>query len=100
VTTAEATTVAPATAGATAMEIEPGELTWKRAEQLPCRLSVELKVAAFTVRDLVRLNTGSVIETGWAQSTDVPVFVNKVLIGWAEFEVLGEWLAVRLTEFA
>jgi flagellar motor switch/type III secretory pathway protein FliN len=54
----------------------------------------------FTVRDLFRLSTGSVIETDWAQSTDVPLFVNKELIGWAEFEVLGEGLAVRVTEFA
>jgi flagellar motor switch/type III secretory pathway protein FliN len=73
---------------------------WRRAEGLPCRLAVELRVPAFTVRDLFRLNPGSVIVTDWAQSTDVPVFVNKELVGWAEFEVVGEGLAVRVTEFA
>lgn len=98
---AEAAIVTPATATTMAgMEIVPDESMWKRAELLPCRLSVELKVPVFTVRDLVRLSAGSVIETDWAQSTDVPLFVNKELIGWAEFEVLGEGLAVRVTEFA
>jgi flagellar motor switch/type III secretory pathway protein FliN len=98
---ADATTVTPATAATAAgMELVPDEEMWKRAEQLPCRLSVELRVPVFTVRDLFRLSTGSVIETDWAQSTDVPLFVNKELIGWAEFEVLGEGLAVRVTEFA
>lgn len=80
--------------------IDLSESMWKRAEQLPCRLSVELKVPVFTVRDLCRLSEGLVIETEWAQSTDVPLYVNKELIGWAEFEVLGEGLAVRVTEFA
>lgn len=76
------------------------ESMWKRAEQFPCQLSVELKVPVFTVRDLCRLSEGSLIETDWAQSTDVPLYVNQELIGWAEFEVLGEGLAVRVTEFA
>jgi flagellar motor switch/type III secretory pathway protein FliN len=96
---AEAATIAQA-AETVAVEPEPDESMWKRAEGLPCRLSVELKVPVFTVRDLFRLSAGSVIETDWAQSTDVPLFVNKELIGWAEFEVLGEGLAVRVTEFA
>lgn len=75
-------------------------LTWQGAEELPCRLSAELRVPVFTVRDLFRLNPGMVIETGWPQSSDVPLVVNKELIGWAEFEVVGEGLAVRVTEFA
>jgi flagellar motor switch/type III secretory pathway protein FliN len=98
---ADAAMLTPATAStAVEMEFVPDESMWKRAEQLPCRLSVELKVPLFSVRDLFRLSAGSVIETDWAQSTDVPLFVNKELIGWAEFEVLGEGLAVRVTEFA
>ena len=96
---AEAAMIAQA-AETAAVEPEPDESMWKRAEELPCRLSVELKVPVFTVRDLFRLSAGSVIETDWAQSTDVPLFVNKELIGWGEFEVLGEGLAVRVTEFA
>ncbi len=86
-------------AGATPTE-ESESLTWKDAEELPCRLSVELRVPVFTVRDLFRLSPGLVVETEWAQSSDVPLFVNKELIGWAEFEVVGEGLWVRVTEFA
>lgn len=80
-------------------EMNEAEL-WKRAEELPCQLTVDLRIPLFTVGDLFRLSTGSVIETEWTQSTDVPLFVNRELIGWAEFEVLGEELAVRVTEFA
>jgi flagellar motor switch/type III secretory pathway protein FliN len=76
------------------------EAMWQRVEQFPCRLTVELRVPLFTVGNLLRLNPGSVIETDWAQSTDVPLVVNKELVGWAEFEVVGEGLAVRVTEFA
>lgn len=87
-----------------ARESAPGEtggsLTWEGAEEFPCRLSVELQVPLFTVRHLFHLSPGTVVETEWAQSSDVPLFVNKELIGWAEFEVVGEGLAVRVTEFA
>lgn len=83
-----------------AAQDESSEQMWKRAEALPCQLSVELHVPTFTVRDLFRLKAGAVIVTEWAQSTDVPFFVNRELIGWAEFEVVGDDLAVRVTEFA
>jgi flagellar motor switch/type III secretory pathway protein FliN len=71
---------------------------WKDAVFLPCVLSVEIQVPAFTVRKLFGLERDSILDTGWAQGTDVPVKINAQLIGWAEFEVLSDRLAVRMTE--
>jgi flagellar motor switch/type III secretory pathway protein FliN len=71
---------------------------WADAELLPCQLSAEIEVSRFTVRDLFCLEVDSVLDAGWAQSMDVPLKANSQLIGWVEFEVIGERLAVRLTE--
>jgi len=71
---------------------------WADAELLPCHLSAEINVSQFTVRDLFRLEVDSVLDAGWNQSTDVPLKANSQLIGWVEFEVIGERLAVRITE--
>jgi flagellar motor switch/type III secretory pathway protein FliN len=61
-------------------------------------LTVDVPLKEFTVRDLLRLETGSVLESTNVNGADVPVFVNTQLIGWAEFEVVGLRLAIRLTE--
>lgn len=65
---------------------------------LPCTLTVELPVVKFTVRKLMELTRGSVVETAFHQSSDLPLRVNGQLVGWTEFEVVGERLAVRLTD--
>jgi flagellar motor switch/type III secretory pathway protein FliN len=75
----------------------PEEL-WEQAGLLPCVLSVDVPMKNFTVRDLLRLEPGAIVESKNVNGADVPVFVNTRLIGWAEFEVVGQRLAVRLTE--
>jgi flagellar motor switch protein FliN/FliY len=75
----------------------PEEL-WEEANLLSCVLSVDLKVVAFTVRELLRLEPGAVLETESVNSADVPVVVNTQRIGWAEFEVIGQKLGIRITE--
>ena len=71
---------------------------WDEAGWLPCELSVELPVPEFTVRDLLRLSIGSVVETHWKTAHDVPLHANKRQIGWIEFEAVGENVAVRISE--
>ena len=70
---------------------------WEQAGWLQCDLSVELPVPEFTVRDLLRLSTGSVVETQWKSGHDVPLLANRRQIGWVEFEAMGESLAVLLS---
>jgi len=67
---------------------------------LPCHLSLEIPIVRFTVGDLLRLNKNSVLETDCPSTGDIPLRVNGLLIGWSEFEVVGNRLAVRITELA
>jgi flagellar motor switch/type III secretory pathway protein FliN len=71
---------------------------WNDAGWLPCLISVDLPLARFTVRYLLRLDVGAILETKNAEGADVPVLVNAQLIGWAEFEIVGQRIAVRMTE--
>jgi flagellar motor switch/type III secretory pathway protein FliN len=77
-------------------ERDPGEfLPW-----LPCTLALDLPVVNFTVGHLLNLTNGSIVETAYHQSSDLPLHVNGQLVGWTEFEVVGERLAVRLTDLS
>jgi flagellar motor switch/type III secretory pathway protein FliN len=67
---------------------------------LPCNLSLELPVVKFTIGDLLKLANGSIVETATHHTSDVPLRVNRLLIGWTEFEVVGDRMAVRITEQA
>jgi flagellar motor switch/type III secretory pathway protein FliN len=77
-------------------DLDPGEsLPW-----LPCTLALDLPVVKFTVGDLLSLARGSIVETAYHQSSDIPLRVNGQLVGWTEFEVVGQRLAVRLTDLS
>jgi flagellar motor switch/type III secretory pathway protein FliN len=77
-------------------ELNPGEsLPW-----LPCTIALDIPVLRFTVGDLLGLVSGSIVETSYHQSSDLPLRVNEQLVGWTEFEVVGERLAVRLTDLS
>jgi len=67
---------------------------------LPCTLSLDLPVVGFTIGDLLTLTKGSIVETACHHTSDVPLRVNQLLIGWTEFEVVGDRLAVRMTDQA
>ena len=71
---------------------------WAVVSLLPCTLSVDVVAPGFTIGDLLDLEVGSIINTHHASGNPVPVWVNGVRIGWAEFDVLGKHVAVRITE--
>ncbi|HYH00156.1 MAG TPA: FliM/FliN family flagellar motor C-terminal domain-containing protein [Terriglobales bacterium] len=73
---------------------------WAIANSLPCEIALEVPVPHFTVGDLLRMSSGTIVDTHWDENKDVPLKGNGTLIGWAEFEVAGDQLAVRLTELA
>lgn len=73
---------------------------WKPVLGLPCELTVDLPLPGFTIADLLKLRNGSVINAHWRLGRDVPLHLNGMEIGWSEFEVVGDKLAVRLTELA
>jgi len=67
---------------------------------LPCTLSLDVPVVRFTIGDLLSLTKGTIVETACHHTSDVPLRVNELLIGWTEFEVIGDRLAVRITDQA
>jgi len=73
---------------------------WRPVLGLPCELTVDLGLPDFTVADFLKLRPGSVIAASWRLAQDVPLRLNGRLIGWVEFEISGNNLAVRLTELA
>ena len=74
--------------------LDPAEvLPW-----LPCTLALEVPVVGFTVGSLLKLAAGSLLQTSFHQSTDIPLKVNGLLLAWTEFEVVGERLAARITD--
>jgi flagellar motor switch/type III secretory pathway protein FliN len=98
---ATALAVAPLQMGVGKLEAGHGELDdarWRRVLSLPCRLTVDLTMPGFKVADLLQLRVGSVINAHWGLGRDVPLRLNGTLLGWSEFEVVGDNLAVRVTE--
>jgi len=67
---------------------------------LPCTLTLDVPVVRFTIADLLALKKGAILETACHHTSDVPLRVNQVLIGWTEFDVIGDRLAVRMTDLA
>ena len=72
---------------------------WPRMSRLGCQLTVQLSVPGLRVRELLHLKPGSVVDTNWSLSTEVPLLANGQLIAWGEFEAIGERLVLRITEF-
>jgi len=71
---------------------------WAPAMGLVCRLTVDLRFPHFRVNEILHLQKGSVVDTGWSVTSDVPFSVNGRTVARGEFEVVGECLAFRLTE--
>jgi flagellar motor switch/type III secretory pathway protein FliN len=71
---------------------------WAQVLPLPCRLTVDVPLPGFTVADALRLRRGSVINSHWRVGTDISLRLNGELMARGEFEVVGNHLAVRITE--
>ncbi|HLY66894.1 MAG TPA: FliM/FliN family flagellar motor C-terminal domain-containing protein [Chloroflexota bacterium] len=70
----------------------------RQLDWMPCVLSVGLEAAQFTVRDLLRLQPGSIVSTSANCSSEIPLYANGQRIGSGEFEVVAEHMAARVTE--
>ncbi|MGA2168255.1 MAG: FliM/FliN family flagellar motor C-terminal domain-containing protein [Terracidiphilus sp.] len=68
--------------------------------RLPVELEVSVPVREFRVRNLLALEPGQVIESGWGHGEDVPLASGDVQLAWSEFEVIDTQMAVRLTRLA
>ena len=93
-TGAELTGVAPVTPWMMHIEEHP---SWEIVSQLRVSLRAAVGLNRFKVRDLLALKKGQVFESLSPDSEDVEVMVGQVQLGWSEFEVVDQRMAVRLT---
>lgn len=74
--------------------------SWPVLARLPVTMEATIPLSRFRVRDLLGLAEGQVFETASPDTEDVPLKVGDVQLGWTEFEVLEQKIAVRLTRLA
>jgi flagellar motor switch/type III secretory pathway protein FliN len=67
-------------------------------QHIPTAVTVEIAVVGLTVRDLFRLEIGSIVTTAQPSGANVPVHAARALVAWGEFQVFSDKLAVRLAE--
>jgi flagellar motor switch/type III secretory pathway protein FliN len=69
---------------------------WDTLSQLRVTLRTGVGLR-FKVRNLLTLKEGQVFESLSPATDDVPVRVGQTQLGWSEFEVLDQRMALRLT---
>lgn len=65
---------------------------------IPVQLSVELGRARITIRELLQLNQGSVVELTSLAGEPMDIYVNGYLVAQGEVVVVGDNYGVRLTD--
>lgn len=70
---------------------------WPKLCRLDLLLAVEVPLIRFKVQDLLRLAPGQVFESAFSDMEDVPLRLGDIQLGWTEFEVVDQKIALRLT---
>ena len=70
---------------------------WPVLDWLPIVLQVGLPVPSFRVRDLLSLESGSLVVTKWPNGDDLPLSAGSVQLAWVDMETVEQQMAVRLT---
>jgi len=67
---------------------------------LECKATTEIPVPHFTVGNLLNLKKGAVIASATPSGNDIPLYINKILLGKGQIEVVEKRLIIRITELA
>ena len=70
---------------------------WELLSQLRVTMRAGVALNRFKVRDLLSLKEGQVFESLSPGTEDIPLLVGQVQLGWSEFEILEQRMALRLT---
>ena len=73
---------------------------WPTLSQLPVTMTAQVALIRFKVRNLLGLTPGQVFESVSPGTEDVPLLAGGVQLGWTEFEVVDQKIALRLTRLA
>lgn len=76
------------------IEEHPG---WETFSRIEMTMRAEVLLHRFKVGDLMTLAEGQVFETLSPGTEDVPIKVGNVQLGWGEFEVVEQQIALRIT---
>jgi flagellar motor switch protein FliN/FliY len=71
--------------------------SWETLSQLQITIRAGVLLTHFRVRDLLAMKEGQVFESLSPASEDVSVRVGRLQLGWSEFEVVEQRMALRLT---
>ena len=70
----------------------------ERLYDLPVTASVQLGASVMSIRELLTLNPGSVVELDRIAGESIDLFVNDVLVGKGEVVVINDNFGLRITE--
>ena len=76
----------------------PGEMNLDVVLDLPVTLSLEVGRSRTSIRNLLQLNQGSVVELDRAAGEPMDVYVNGTLVAHGEIVVVNEKFGIRLTD--
>lgn len=96
----ETATGPTALALADALETPPSIAEDPAIGAIPVQVDVAVPVRNFRVRNILALAPGTVIESRWGHSDDLPLASGGVQLAWCEFEVIDAQLGVRITRLA
>jgi flagellar motor switch/type III secretory pathway protein FliN len=71
---------------------------WALVDSLPVSLSVAILVRQFTVRDLLLLEPGTILETADSATESAPLLANGKRIGRGLFEAVGDLIGFKISE--
>lgn len=66
---------------------------------LPIDLEVELDRRTMTVREILKIDAGSVIEMTRSAGENIDLLVDGTVIGFGEIVIIEEAMGVRVTDF-
>ncbi len=75
-----------------------GELNLEMVLDVPVSMTLEVGRTQISIRDLLRLNQGSVVELDQMADQPMSVLVNGTLIAHGEVVVINEKFGIRLTD--
>ena len=70
---------------------------WEMLSQLKMTIRAGAALKHLRVKDLLTLKEGQIFESLSPATEDIPIEVGQRQLGWAEFEVLQQRMALRLT---
>lgn len=66
---------------------------------VPVYVDVELARKIMTVREILKLNEGSIIRMGRSAGENIDIFVGRAQLGSGEIVIIEEAVGVRITDF-